>query len=166
MILDILIYPNSKLNMKSKTVEKFDDKLHTLLDNMNETMKSKDGIGLAGVQVGNLKNVFIINIPDKDNNQFPENLIEVVNPKILSSEGNVVYEEGCLSLPEFHEDVKRADKIEVEFQDRNGKIVKASFTDLSAIAFQHEFDHLQGKLFVERVSFLKRRKFQKEWKKR
>jgi len=166
MILEILVYPNKKLRQKSKIVEKFDEKLHQLLDDMNDTMNDRKGIGLAGIQIGRTEQVFILNVPDDEKDENPQNLIEVINPKILSSSGSVTFEEGCLSLPEYYEDVKRAEDIEVEFQDRFGNIQNLSFSKLESIAFQHELDHLNGKLFFERVSYLKRKKFEKDWKRK
>jgi len=167
MILEILVYPDKRLKFKSKKVEKFDEKLHTLLDNMNYTMEDRKGIGLAGIQVGKAENIFIMNIPDKNGDQFPENLIEIINPEIISeSKEMITYEEGCLSLPEYYEDVKRSNRIEVKFQDRFGKTQEKVFEDLTSIAFQHELDHLRGKLFFERISYMKRKKFEKDWKKK
>jgi len=166
MILDILVYPNRKLRQKSKVVEKFNEKLHQLLDDMNDTMNDRKGIGLAGIQIGRAEKVFVLNVPEDEKDEDPQNLIEVINPEIISSSGSVTFEEGCLSLPEYYEDVKRAEKIEVQFQNRFGEIQQRSLENLEAIAFQHELDHLNGKLFFERVSYLKRKKFEKDWKKK
>jgi peptide deformylase len=166
LILEIVTYPDKRLKDTSTEIEVFDDELSTLLDSMNDTMKSREGIGLAGIQVGVPKRVFIINVPDGDGNISEENLIEVVNPKIVDKHGEIKYEEGCLSLPNYFEEVKRADKIDVSFQNRFGEKVEISLSGLSAVAFQHELDHLNGKLFVERVSYMKKRKFEKEWKRK
>jgi peptide deformylase len=166
LILDIVTYPDERLKKSSSEVENFDENLHKLLDDMRDTMMSRKGIGLAGVQIGVLKRVFIINIPDEDNFYSEEDLIEVINPEILEKHGEKSYEEGCLSIPEYFETVKRADKINVSFKDRNGNLIEKRLSGLLAIAFQHELDHLNGRLFVERVSFMKKRKFEKEWKRR
>jgi peptide deformylase len=166
LILDILIYPDKRLKEKSKDVKKFDEKLHQLLDDMYETMMDRKGIGLAGIQVGRTENLFITNIPTSSKDEYPDNLVEYINPKILSSSGEVKNEEGCLSLPDYFEDVKRAKTIEVEFLDRFGNLHKTTLTGLDSVAFQHEFDHLNGKLFFERISYLKRKKFEKDWKKK
>jgi len=167
MIREVLVYPDRRLKVKSKKVEKFDEKLHTLLNDMNDTMVDRNGIGLAGIQIGKADNVFIMNIPNKDGDQFPENLLEIINPEIVSKSDEMkTYEEGCLSLPEYYEDVKRSNKIEVKFQNRFGEVQHQVLEDLTAIAFQHEFDHLNGKLFFERISYMKRKKFEKDWKKR
>lgn len=166
MVLEILTYPNRKLKQKSKQVEKFDEKLHKLLDDMHDTMVAKNGVGLAGVQVGALKRLFIIHIPDEDGNYYPENLIEAINPKILDKRGEIIYEEGCLSIPDYYEEVKRADEVDVEYQDREGKRIQRTLSGIEAVAFQHELDHLDGHLFIEKLNYLKRKKFDKEWKKR
>jgi len=165
VVLEILTYPNRVLKKRSKEVGVFDEELHKLLDDMNDTMILKKGIGLAAVQVGVLKRVFILNIPDENGEQHPENLIEVINPEILASDGEIVYEEGCLSIPQYYENVKRAETISVRFQNRNGETIEKILSDLDAIAFQHEFDHLDGHLFIERIGYMKRKKFEKEWKK-
>jgi peptide deformylase len=166
LILEIVKYPDSRLKQKSSEVENFDSKLHKTLSDMNETMIAQNGIGLAGVQVGILKRVFIINIPNEENEYSDENLLEVINPTIVEKYGNTSYEEGCLSIPEYFETVQRAEKIDVSFFDRHGNEQRKRLSGLHAIAFQHEFDHLNGRVFVERISYMKKRKFEKEWKKR
>ncbi len=165
MVREVIIYPNPILKRKSEDVKEFDAILHKLLDDMYETMIKKEGIGLAAIQIAEPLNIFIINLAREDNKQYREDLIEFINPKILKTEGETIYQEGCLSVPGFYEDVKRFDTIEVEYFDRNGRKITEKFDGLKSIAFQHEYDHLQGKLFVERLSFLKRKKFDKEWKK-
>jgi len=166
MIREIVVYPDKRLKQVSKPVEKFDKELHNLLDDMYETMIAKNGIGLAAIQVGVPLRALIINLPDEEGNQKKEDLIEVINPTILETKGSTTYTEGCLSVPEYYDDVERAEWVKVEFFDRfgNRKIVEAD--GLLAIAFQHEIDHLNGHLFIEKLSFLKRKKFEKEWRKR
>jgi peptide deformylase len=168
MVLDITEYPNSILNKISDKIENFDESLYKLLDDMNETMIAKKGIGLSAIQIAVPLQVFILNIPDEENDDeiIQDNLIEVINPQILDKKGSLIYEEGCLSIPEFNEEVKRAKRIKVKYQNRNGEIIENEFSDLTAVAFQHEFDHLKGKLFFERLSYLKRKKFEKNWKKK
>ncbi len=165
MIRKIITYPNPILKKQSSDIINFDESLWGLLDDMFETMKSRDGIGLASIQIAKPWSVFMINLVDEEGLQKDENLVEYVNPKILSSSGTTTYQEGCLSVPGFYEDIKRADKIEVEYFNRFGEKQFENLDGLGAIAFQHEFDHLQGKLFIEKLSFLKRKKFEKEWKK-
>ena len=166
MIRDIVTYPNKILKKTSKDVEKFDKELHTLLDDMYETMIAKKGIGLAAIQIAIPLNVLIINLADEEGNQPKEDLIEVINPKIILQEGITTYTEGCLSVPEYYDDVERSKRIKVEYFDRFGNKIEKDYEDLMAIAFQHEMDHLRGHLFIEKLSFLKRKKFEKEWKKR
>ncbi len=166
MIREIITYPNKILKQKSKDVVEFDKELHTLLDDMYETMINKNGIGLAAIQVAVPLNALIINLPNKDDEQLKEDLIEVINPVIVEKDGQTVYKEGCLSVPNYYEDVVRAEHIKVEYYNRDGKKIVRECEDLLAIAFQHEMDHLKGELFIEKLSFLKRKKFEKEWKKR
>ncbi len=166
MVREIITYPNKILKQESKPVVRFDKELHTLLDDMYETMIAKNGIGLAAVQVAVPINALIINLTDEEGKQHKEDLIEVINPKILEMNGTTVYTEGCLSIPEYYDDVERAKEIKVEYFDRFGNKIIKECDGLLAIAFQHEMDHLKGHLFIERLSFLKRKKFEKEWKKR
>ncbi len=166
MIREIITYPDKRLYQQSKEIEKFDEELHQLLDDMYETMIEKNGIGLAAIQIAIPLRVLLILLPDENDEQKKENLIEVINPKIIAKKGSIVYQEGCLSVPEYYDDVKRADWIEVEYQDRFGNKIKKECDGLLAVAFQHEMDHLEGHLFIERLSYLKRKKFDKEWKKK
>jgi len=167
MVRDIVVYPDKRLKEVSKKVEKFDKELHTLLDDMYETMIAKNGIGLAAIQVGVPLQALIINlVREEDEKQHKEDLLEVINPTILEMDGETVYQEGCLSVPGYYEDVKRAEHIKVSFFDRNGNEQIQEYDGLMAIAFQHETDHLNGHLFIEKLSYLKRKKFEKEWKKK
>jgi len=166
MIREVLIYPDKRLKQDSSDVDNFDENLLTLLDDMYETMKSRDGVGLAAIQVGVAKNILIINPVRDDGEQLKEDLIEMINPTILSKEGEVVYQEGCLSVPGFYEDIKRFQKVEIEFFNRLGTKERVVLEDFIAVAFQHEYDHLRGHLFIEKLSIIKRKKFEKEWKKK
>ena len=165
MIREIITYPNPILKKISHKVVDFDEVLFKLLDDMYDTMKSRDGIGLAAIQIAEPINAFIINLVREDEKQYKEDLVEYINPTILSYEGSTIYQEGCLSVPGFYEDIKRYDSIEVEYFDRYGNKIIKDLHQLESIAFQHELDHLYGKLFIEKLSFLKRKKFEKEWKK-
>ena len=165
MVREILVYPNKKLREVSKKVTIFDASLHALLDDMYDTMIFKEGIGLAAIQIGMPLNALIINLADEEGVQKRENLYEIINPIIIEKEGINIYCEGCLSVPGYYEDVERAEHIKLSYQDRFGNIHEEEFKGLMAIAVQHEMDHLNGRLFIEKLSYLKRKKFEKEWKK-
>jgi len=152
--------------MVSREVKHFDQSLHTLLDDMYDTMIAKKGVGLAAIQVGVDLRVLIINIPDENGKQLRENTLEIINPIFVSQEGCTKFQEGCLSVPGVYEEVQRFQNVEINYQDRNGNISKITDDDFLAIAIQHEIDHLDGKVFIEKLSILKRKKFEKEWKKR
>ena len=166
MIQEVITYPNKLLRTQSKDVEVFNQNLHTLLDDMYETMISKKGVGLAAIQISIPLNVLLICLPDENNIQSHENVLEAINPIITHQEGDITFTEGCLSVPEVHEDIKRYQKISVEYFNRNGEKQQMDAQDFLAVVWQHEIDHLRGHLFIERLSLLKRKRFEKEWKKR
>lgn len=163
-VLDVLSYPNSLLKQKSLQVQNFDSALHTLLDDMLETMKARSGVGLAAVQVGVLQRVLLVLIPREDDCQYDEDLLEVINPVILHKEGEISWNEGCLSVPGFYEEVLRYENIILGYQDRFGDSKQIELSGFKAVAIQHEMDHLDGILFIDRLSLLKRKKFEKEYK--
>jgi len=165
MKLKIVEYPDKKLREKSSKVKKFDANLHTLLDEMYNIMMSSNGIGLAAIQVAHAKEVLILNIPDEDGEQSKENLMEIINPVITYKNGETVYQEGCLSVPGFYEDITRFDEIQLNYQDRDGNTKTLNATGLLSIAIQHEIDHLNGILFIDKLSYSRRKKFEKEYKK-
>ncbi len=164
MNLTILTYPDKRLKQQSKDVTTFDEKIHKLLDAMNEIMLTSNGIGLAAIQVNHPLNILILNIPDSEGEQPPENLMEIINPVIIQQEGAVVYQEGCLSVPSFYEDIERYETITINYQDRHGNTKSLEADGLLSIAIQHEMDHLRGKLFIEKLSYARRKKFEKEYK--
>jgi peptide deformylase len=169
MVREIVIYPDKRLKLVSKEVTAFDRELHTLLDDMYETMISKKGVGLAAIQIGVEKRVLIINLPEDDSDdaiQLKENTLEMINPVFIKKEGSCKHQEGCLSIPGIYEDIERAKKITIEYYNRYGEKQILKNSDFLAIAIQHEVDHLDGKVFIEKLSFTKRKKFEKEWKKR
>lgn len=131
------------LNKKSRTVERFDDRLATLIDDMKETMYDGNGVGLAAVQVGILKRVVVIDVG--------EGVMELVNPEIVSEEGEQISQEGCLSVPGQWGTTKRPQKVTIKAQDRNGKWQVFTGEDLKAKAFCHEIDHLDGILFTSHI---------------
>lgn len=172
MIKDILIYPNPILRKKSQDVTKFDTELYTILDDMNDTLKNSSGVGLAAIQIGILKNILLINIPVVDPNDnekditLDKNLIEAINPTITHQNGEQFYQEGCLSVPGYYDDIKRALDIRVKYYTRDNKEIIKDVTGFEAVVWQHELEHLNGHIFIENLSFLKRKKFEKEWKKK
>lgn len=166
MIRKVITYPDKRLWQKSKDVTEFDEKLHTLLDDMYETMISKEGIGLAAIQVAIPLNILIINLLNEESEtQEKKDLLEVINPKIVSKLGTTTYKEGCLSVPGFYEEIERYEEISVTYQDRYGNQINKDLDGLLSIAMQHEMDHLTGHLFIEKLSYMKRKKFEKEYKK-
>ncbi|MCK9371999.1 MAG: peptide deformylase [Sulfuricurvum sp.] len=165
MVLTIITYPDKRLKTRSTAVEIFDHALHTFLDDMYETMISSNGIGLAAIQVANPLRVLILCIPDEEGNQHQNNLLEIINPVIADPKGTTLYQEGCLSVPGFYEDVERYESLTLHYQDRHGKASTLEAADLLAIAIQHEIDHLDGKLFIEKLTYNRRKKFEKEYKK-
>lgn len=165
MILPIITYPNKQLKVRSTEVSEFNDLLHRFLDDMFETMISSNGIGLAAIQVANPIRVLILCIPDDEGEQSKENLIEIINPRIENAKGNIMYQEGCLSVPGFYEDVERYETLTLHYQNRHGETCVLEASELLAIAIQHEIDHLDGKLFIEKLTYGRRKKFEKEYKK-
>jgi len=170
MIKEVVVYPDKRLKIISKEVNHFDKKLHTLLDDMYDTMCAKNGVGLAAIQIGIDLRVLIINIPleveEGEHDQPKENTLEMINPVILEQEGCEKFQEGCLSIPGVYEDIERSKYVKIEYFDRDGNKQIIEDNDFLAIAMQHEMDHLEGKVFIEKLSFLKRKKFEKEWAKR
>ena len=154
-IRKILKFPDQDLRIKAKPVETFDKELKTLTDDMFETMHSVNGIGLAATQIGVAKQVAVIDIsPDKN-----EPLV-IVNPKIqiLDPSKKEDYDEGCLSVPGFFETISRPSDIKLSYQDLNGKKQEIKPEGLLTKVVQHELDHLNGRLFVDHISELKRRR--------
>lgn len=169
MIRDVVVYPDKRLKKVSSTVSEFNEELHTLLEDMYDTMYSKKGVGLAAIQIGVASRVLIINLPKDDSDDAiikKEDTLEVINPVFTSLTGSCKHQEGCLSVPGFYEDIERAEHIVMEYQDRYGEKKVIDNQDFLAIALQHEMDHLNGKVFIEKLSFIKRKKFEKEWKKK
>ncbi|AFI04433.1 peptide deformylase [Helicobacter cetorum] len=166
MLLEIVHYPSKILRTISKEVVSFDKELHQHLDNMYETMIAGKGIGLAGIQVNLALRMLLINIPRDDDKQYKEDCLEIINPKLIDTKGIVKWNEGCLSVPDFYEEVERFEKITIEYQNRYGELKVLEAKDLLAIAIQHEMDHLNGVLFVDKLSIVKRNKFEKELKKK
>ena len=161
-ILEIKKYPEKVLKQKALPVTNFDQDLQALIDNMIETMYAAPGVGLAAPQVGKSKRLAVIDISSRAE-KVP--LLVIVNPVIVLCEGEVEFEEGCLSLPEYTALVKRSENVVVKALDRDGKPIEIEATDLLAIALQHEIDHLDGMLLIDRISPIKREFFKKRYKK-
>jgi peptide deformylase len=155
--LDIVTYPDHFLKQPTQKVENIDGDLQLLIDNMGNTMYQAPGIGLAAIQVGVDKSMLVYDInPPSDGQQ----LNVLINPKIVSQEGEILSEsEGCLSVPEFRADVKRAARILVEAVDREGNPQRIEADGLLSIVLQHEIDHLNGTLFIDHISSLKRKMY-------
>jgi peptide deformylase len=153
-ILDIVTYPDKFLKQPTKPVENIDGALQEIINNMGETMYQAPGIGLAAIQVGIDRSLLIYDISPQDGDR---SLQVLVNPRIIETEGEVLSEnEGCLSVPEYRSDVKRFASILVEAYDRHEKPLRFEAHDFLSIVLQHEIDHLNGKLFIDRISPLKR----------
>ena len=158
-ILEIITYPDKFLRQPTKPVDDIDEKLQELIENMAETMYKAPGLGLAAIQVGVDKSIIIYDISAREGGR---SLDVLINPKIINAEGTTLSEnEGCLSVPEFRADVKRHAAVEVEGYNRHGKPVRFEADGLLAIMLQHEIDHLEGKLFIDRISNLKRELFKR-----
>ena len=170
MVREIVVYPDKRLKLISKEVTTFDGALHDLLDDMYDTMCARNGVGLAAIQVGADTRALIINIPLEDaeieHDQPKENTLEMINPIIIEQNGLEKFQEGCLSIPGVYEDVERAKHVKVEYFDRNGNKQTIEDDAFLAVAMQHEMDHLDGKVFIEKLSYIKRKKFEKEWKRK
>jgi len=164
MTLTIVEYPDKRLRLKSKEVIAFDKKLHNLLDSMNPIMINTNGIGLAAIQVAHPIKALILNIPNEDGEQTDDNLLEIINPIVTKEAGETIYQEGCLSVPKFYEDIKRFESLTLNYQDRDGNTQTLEADGLLAIAIQHEMDHLEGILFIDKLSYSRRKKFEKEYK--
>ena len=165
MLLPIITYPDKLLKTISADVAQFDQQLHTFLDDMYETMISSNGIGLAAIQVAMPIRALILCIPDEEGNQDASNILEVINPRIANTNGKITYQEGCLSVPGFYEDIERYESLTLHYHNRYGIECTLVADDLLSIAIQHEMDHLDGRLFIDKLSYSRRKKFEKEHKK-
>ena len=149
--LEILEFPDPRLRTKAQPVEQFDAALSQLIDDMFETMYAAPGIGLAATQVNVHRRLLVMDISESKSQP-----LVFINPQILTSDGIEISEEGCLSVPQIFEEVQRAERVRVRAQDRHGKVFEQDLDGLAAVCLQHEMDHLEGKLFVDYLSSLKR----------
>jgi peptide deformylase len=159
----IITLPDPKLRLVSKKIERLDDSLRRLMDDMIETMHEAPGVGLAAIQVGEPIRLLVVDVAKKDEPPDPQ---VFVNPEIVwSSEERATYEEGCLSIPEYYAEVERPASVRAHALDRGGKLREILAEGLLATVLQHEIDHLDGVLFIDHISKLKRdrviKKFQK-----
>ena len=162
MVREILVWPHPVLKEKAQPVHVVDDSTRALIADMFESMHAADGIGLAAPQIGVLQQVIVLDTTPRE----PESkAIAMINPEIVESDGEIVYKEGCLSVPGEAEDVERSAKVTVKYLDEQGQPQTLTTDGLLAIAIQHETDHLKGVLFVDHISVLKRELIRKRMKK-
>jgi len=160
-ILDILQYPDTRLTMPAKRVEKIDESIRRLVDDMVETMYAAPGVGLAATQVDRHLQIIVIDVSEDRSD-----LRVFINPEITRREGVATNSEGCLSVPGIYDNVDRAESVTVTALDRNGSRFTLNASGLLATCIQHEMDHLEGKIFVELLSDLKQNRIRTKLKKR
>lgn len=153
-ILEIIEQPDKRLRQMSEEIQKIDDEIKQLAVDMAETMYAAPGIGLAAIQVGRPLRMLVCDISDPE---AESQLLTLINPQIVEKEGKVVSEEGCLSVPGVYEEVSRAAGIEVEYTNLEGEKMGIACEGLMSICLQHEIDHLEGRLFIDHLSSLKRK---------
>jgi peptide deformylase len=164
MKLEILTYPDHFLREPAQPVEEIDESLQQLIENMAQTMYEAPGVGLAATQIGDRRSVFVY---DRSPSEVTREYGVVINPKIVTREGQLVSEnEGCLSVPDLRSDVKRSAQVLVEGIDREGNPLRLEAEGFLAVVMQHEIDHLNGTLFIDRISALKRELYKRRMKKR
>ena len=156
----ILEFPDPRLRTRAQPVTRFDERLSTLIDDMFETMYAAPGIGLAATQVDVHQRLIVIDLSKERNEP-----VVLINPEILAREGEASTEEGCLSVPGIFDEVKRAAKVRVRAHQPNGEVFERDYEDILAVCIQHEMDHLDGKLFVDYLSDLKRERIRKKLEK-
>jgi peptide deformylase len=159
-IRTILEFPDPRLRTRAQPVARFDADLHRIVDDLLETMYAAPGIGLAATQVDVHQRLIVIDISADRNDP-----LILINPEILTREGEIATEEGCLSVPGYFDEVKRAAKIRVRAHDRDGNVFERDYDDMLAVCVQHEMDHIDGKLFVDYLSSLKRERVRKKLEK-
>ncbi|OIP34932.1 MAG: peptide deformylase [Deltaproteobacteria bacterium CG2_30_63_29] len=162
-VLDIVLYPEAVLKAVAKPVKKVSAEIQRLVDNMLETMYAAPGIGLAAPQVGVSKRLCVVDVSNPQEGE-PLNPYVLINPEIIDRAGKILWEEGCLSLPGLYREVQRSSRITVRALDRQGVERVFEAEDLLAVCIQHEMDHLDGIVFPDRLSLLKKKLALKEWK--
>lgn len=178
-ILDLVLLPDHRLHEQSELITSFDAQLRKIAQDMGETMHASNGIGLAGVQVGLMKQILVVDISDMDDEDSEssesrrskkrakslEGVETYLNPKILSFSGETESEEGCLSIPGIYSKVKRHETIVVQYNDLNGNLIEEEASGLKAIVLQHEIDHLNGVLFLDRLGPMQKMMLNAKYKK-
>lgn len=159
-VLTVLKYPNPALHKKAQLIDTFDDTLGQLVSDMIETMYAEDGIGLAATQVAETKSLVVI-----DTSSEKDTPLVLINAQIVDRFGSQLVEEACLSVPDVSEEVERAEVVHVKAQDQNGKSFELEASELLAVCIQHELDHLDGMLFIQRLSRMKQSRILKKTKK-
>ena len=160
-ILEILVYPDERLRKIAKPVENVDKRIQQLVSDMTETMYDANGIGLAATQVDVHEQVIVMDLSEERN----ETRV-LINPQIIERDGEQIYDEGCLSVPEYYAPVKRAERIKITALDEQGEIYELEAEGLLSVCIQHEMDHLAGKVFVDYLSRLKQDRVRKKLVKR
>lgn len=164
-IREIRTYPDPVLRTKTVRIDAINDSIRQLIEDLVETMHAAPGVGLAANQVGVSLQLAVIDLSHAEDETRRHPLVVLINPEILSMEGSVTEEEGCLSIPEYAETVKRAARVKVRALDRSGKPFELEAQGLLAKALQHEIDHLNGLLFIDRLSPLKKNIFKRRFRK-
>ena len=154
MVRTILHYPDPRLREKGRHIEPVTDEIKKLVDDMAETMYAAPGVGLAATQIGEPVQLFVVDTAEEG---APSDFRVFINPEILEREGDITWNEGCLSFPGVNEEIERAAKVRVRAQDREGKTFELEAEGLLAVAIQHEYDHLQGVLMIDHMGPLKKR---------
>ena len=162
-VLTICTYPDPVLRRKTECVKIIDKGVQRLIDDMVNTMYDAPGVGLAANQVGRSLSLIVVDIQREE---CEYGLIVLINPELVSARGEMTFEEGCLSVPDYFASVTRHEEIVVSGLDRDGKQIQITASGLLAIALQHEMDHLEGKLFIDRISPIARDIFKRRWKKK
>lgn len=162
MLLDLYIYPHPVLSKVAEPVTEFDEALEKLVEDMADTMYEGNGVGIAAPQVGISKRIFVV---DTSTAEEPSNRRAYINPKIILKDDPVVWNEGCLSLPGLYRDVKTFAHVIIEAQDVHGNTFREEATELRAVALLHEYGHLDGSVFIDRLSALKKNMAKKFWAK-
>ncbi|MGA2409897.1 MAG: peptide deformylase [Candidatus Binataceae bacterium] len=162
-LLRIRKFPDPVLKQAAEPVANIDGSLNTFIDSMVQTMYAAPGVGLAATQVGDSRRVVVL---DTDHEHLGKKLLKLINPRIVEAEGSITWEEGCLSVTDFNADVERASRVLVRAWTPDHEEIEIEADDLLAVALQHEIDHLDGKLFIDRISRIKRELYRRKLAKR